>query len=138
MTLFSYSSSLYISTVQSDPSCSWLFLYTYCFLSFLTPSSFFNGMLAVSQPGAPNCYTLFCLISLALFVSRNLTLIHLLLFESLHSLLCDLITPTPGLAFSFLMPRTLAAASSLPSVRAYPSRNFLPPLFFHLSPSLIM
>ena len=43
----------------------------------LTPSGIFNGMLEVSEPGAPNYYTLFYLILLTLFVSRNLTLIHL-------------------------------------------------------------
>ena len=37
-------------------------------------------MLGVSEPGALNCYTLFRLIPLTLFVSRNLTLIYLLLF----------------------------------------------------------
>ena len=51
---------------------------------------------------------------LTLFVSRNLKLTHLPLSGSLDSLLCDLIVPTPGLAFSLLMPRTLAAASSFP------------------------
>ena len=34
-------------------------------------------MLRVSKPGALNCYTLFRLIPLTLFVSRNLTLIYL-------------------------------------------------------------
>ena len=68
-------------------------------------------MLAVFEPGALNCYTFFCLILLTLFVSRNLTLTHLSLSGSLNSLLCDLIAPTPGLAFSLLIPRTLAAAS---------------------------
>ena len=75
----------------------------------LTPSGFFNGMLEVSEPGALNCYTFFRLIPLTLFVSRNPTLIHLPLSESLNSLLCDLIAPTPSMPFSFLMPR---AASS--------------------------
>ena len=63
------------------------------FLS-LTPSGFFNGMLEVSEPGALNCYTLFRLIPLTLFVFRNLTLIYLPLSESLDSLLCDLIAAT--------------------------------------------
>ena len=56
-------------------------------------------MLRVSKPAAPNFYTLFCLIPLTLFVSRNLTLSHLPLFRSLDSLLCNLIAPTPGLVF---------------------------------------
>ena len=38
----------------------------------------------------------------------------------------------------FLMTQTLAAASSLTSGRAYPSLNFLPPLFLRLTPLLIM
>ena len=50
---------------------------------------FFNGMLAVSEPGALNCYTLSCLIPLNLFVSKNLTLTHLPLSGSLGSLLCN-------------------------------------------------
>ena len=48
-------------------------------------------MLDVSELGILNCYTLFRLILLTLFVSRNPTLIHLPLFGSLDSLLCDLI-----------------------------------------------
>ena len=43
----------------------------------LTPLGFFNGMLQVLEPGALNYYTLFYLILLTLFVSRNLNLIHL-------------------------------------------------------------
>ena len=53
-------------------------------------------------------------------------------------LLCVLIAPTPGLAFSLVMPRTLAAALSFSSGRAYPSLNFLPPLFLRLISILIM
>ena len=56
----------------------------------------------------------------------------------LDSLLCVLIAPTPGLAFSLLMPHTLAATSSFSSGRAYPSLNFLPFLFPRLIPTLIM
>ena len=52
--------------------------------------------------------------------------------------LCVLIAPTPGLAFSLVMPRTLAAALSLSSVRAYLSLNFLPPILLRLIPTLIM
>ena len=104
----------------------------------LTPSEFFNGMLVVSETGAPNCYTFFCLILLILFVSRNLILIHFPLSGSLNSLLCNLVAPTPGLAFSLLLPHMLAASSSYLSGRAYPSLNFLPPLFLCLTPTLIM
>ena len=71
-----------------------------------TPSRFFNGMLGVSKPGALNFYTLFCLIPLTLFVSRNLTLIHLPLFGSLDSLLCDPMAPTPVLLFFLLMSQS--------------------------------
>ena len=78
----------------------------------ITSSGFFNGMLAVSKPGALNYYTFFRLILLTLFVSRNLTLTHLPLSGFLDSLLCNLIAPTPGLAFSLVMPRTLEAVSS--------------------------
>ena len=56
-------------------------------------------MLGVSKPGALNCYTLFRLIPLTLFVSRNLTLIYVPLSGSLDSLLCDPMTPTPNLVF---------------------------------------
>ena len=42
------------------------------------------------------------------------------------------------LAFSLLMPRTLAAASSFSSGRAKSSLNFLPPLFLRLIPTSIM
>ena len=86
-------------------------------------------MLGFSEPGALNFYALFRLISLTLFVSRNLTLIHLPFSKSLDSSLCNLIAPITGLAFILLMPRTLAATSSFSSGRAYPSRNFLPPFF---------
>ena len=119
-------------------SCSWLFLFTSCFFfPSLTPSGFFNGMLGVSEPGALNCYTLFRLIALTLFESRNLILIHLPLFGSLDCLLCDLIAPTIGLVFFLLMSQTLAAALSFSSGRVHPSLNFLPPLFLRLNPTLI-
>ena len=103
VTSSSNSSSWYTSTAQSVPlllmlhspsnlssfrplcifslttaSCSGLFLFTSCFFfPSLTPSGFFNGMMGISEPGALNCYTLFRLIPLTLFVSRNLTLIYL-------------------------------------------------------------
>ena len=93
--------------------------------SYLTVPGFFNGMLAVSEPAALNCNIFFCLIPLTLFLSRNLTLIHLSLTRTLEFLLCFLIAPTPGLAFSLMMPRTLVVASPSSSGRAYPSPNFL-------------
>ena len=65
----------------------------------------------MSEPGALNYYTLFRLILLTLSVSRNLTLTCLSLSGSLDSLLCDLIAPTSGLAFSFLISYMLVAAS---------------------------
>ena len=108
------------------------------FKYLLSPSGFFNGMLEVFEPGALNYFAFFRLILLTLSVSRNLILTHLPLSGFLDSLLCVLNAPTPGLAFSLLMPRTLAAASSFSSGRAYPSLNFLPPLFLRLTPTLIM
>ena len=109
--------------------------YTSCFLSPLTLLGFFNGILGVSELGALNFYTSFCLIPLTLLVSRNQTLINFPRFGSLDSLLCDLIAPTSGLAFFLLKTCTLAAASSFSSGRAYPSLNFLPPFFLCLTPT---
>ena len=108
------------------------------FLAPLIPSGFSNGILAFSEPEALSCYTFFRLIPLTLFVSRNLTLTYLPFSGSLDSLLCDMIAPTPSLAFSLLMPRSLAVASSFSSVKAYPSLNFLPVLILCLTPSLIV
>ena len=113
-------------------------LHLLLFLPLLTPSGFFDGMLAVSEPGALNCHTFHHLIPLTLFVPRNPILTHLPLSGFLDFLLCDLIAPTPGLAFYLLMPHTLVAASSFSSSRAYLSLNFLPPLFLCLTPTLIM
>ena len=46
--------------------CSWLFLFTSCFLfPSLTPTGFFNGILWVFKPGALSWYTLFRLILLS-------------------------------------------------------------------------
>ena len=81
----------------TSASCSWLFLYTSCFLFPLTPPGFFNGMLVVSEPEALNFYTIFRLTPLNLSISKNLT--HLPLSRILDSLLCNLITPTSDLAF---------------------------------------
>ena len=98
----------------------------------------FYGMLEVSKPKVLNFYTLLHLIPLTLFVSTNLTLIHLTLSGSLDTLLCDLITLTPGLAFSLPMPSTLAAVSSYSSGRAYSSLNFLFILSLRLTSTMIM
>ena len=108
------------------------------FLFPLTPSRFFNGMLEVFKPGTLNCFTFFYPIPLTLFVSRNPILTPLSLFGSLDSLLCVLIAPNPGLAFSLVMPRTLAAASLFSPGRAYLFLNFLPPLSLCLILTLIM
>ena len=104
----------------------------------LTLSGFFNGMLEVSKPGAPNYFIFYHPIQSILSASRNPILTLLLLSGFLDFLLCVLIAPTPGLAFSLLIPRTPAAASSFSSGRAYPFLNFLPPLFLRLIPTLIM
>ena len=109
--------------------CSWLSFYASCFLSPLTLSGFSNGMLAVFKPEALNCFTFFHPNLLILSVSRNPILTHLPLSEFLDSLLCILIAPTPGVAFSLIMPHMLAVASSFLSGRAYLSLNFLSPLF---------
>ena len=113
-------------------------LYLLLLLPSLTPSEFFNGMLEVSELGALKCYTLFCLIPLTLFVSRNLILIYLPLSGSLDSLLCDLIAPTPSMVFFLVISQMLAVVSSFLSGRAYPSLSFLLPFFLHLTATLIM
>ena len=92
----------------------------------------------VSEPGALNYNIFFRPIPLTLSVSRKLILTHLPLSGSLDSLLCNLIAPTPGRAFSLLISRTLAAASSFSSGRSCPSLNFLPPLSLRLTSTLIM
>ena len=65
-----------------------VFLYPY-FPFPLKPLGLFNGMLEVFVPGAPNCYTLSCLVMLTLFDFKNLTLTHLPLSGSLGSLRSD-------------------------------------------------
>ena len=95
----------------------------------LTLSGFFNGMLEVFEPGALNCFTFFYPILSTLSAFRNPILTPLPLSGFLGSLLCALIAPTPGLAFSPPIPRTPAAALSFSSGRAYPFLNFLPPFF---------
>ena len=104
----------------------------------LTLSGFFNGMLEVFEPGALNYFTFFRPIQSILSASRNPILTHLPLSGFLDSLLCVLIAPTPGLAFSLLIPRTPATALSFLSGRAYSFLNFLPPLFLRSIPTLIM
>ena len=71
-------------------------------------------------------------------VSRNPILTHLPLSGFLDSLLCVLIAPTAGLAFSLQMPPTLVAAVSFSSGRTYPFLNFSPPLFLCSILTLIM
>ena len=104
----------------------------------LTLSGFFNEMLEVFESGALNYSTFSCFILSTLSASRNPILTHLSLSRFLYYLLCVLIAPTPYLAFSLLMPRTLLAVSSFSSGRAYPFQNFLPSLFLRLIPTLIM
>ena len=96
----------------------------------LTLLWFFNGTMEVFEPGALNYSTFSRLILSILSAFRNSILTLLPLSEFLVSLLCVLIVPTPGLAFSLLIPRTLVATSSFSSGRAYLSLNFLPPSFF--------
>ena len=67
-------------------------------LLLLTLSGFFNGMLAVFESGALNCFIFSRPIPLILSASRNLILTHLPLSGFLDSLLCVLIAHTPGLA----------------------------------------
>ena len=86
----------------------------------LTLSGFFNGMLEVFEPGALNYFTFSRPILSISSASRNPVLTHLPLSGFLDSLFCVLIAPTPGLVFSLLMPRTLAAALPFSSGRTYP------------------
>ena len=95
-------------------------------------------MLEVFEPGALNYFTFSRSILLTLSASRNPILNYFPLSGFMDSLLYVLIAPTPCLAFSLLMPRTLAAALSFSSGRAYPFLNFLHPLFLRLIPNLIM
>ena len=141
-TVTSDSSDTYTSTLRfvSSPSPSSLAPgcpSTPTFSSPLTHSGFVNEMLAVSEQGALNYYTFFRPIPLTLSVFRNPIFTHFL-SRFLGVMLCDLIAPTPGLAFFLVMPRTLAATSSSSSGRTYLSLNFLPPLFLRLIPTLIM
>ena len=66
--------------------CSWLFFYSSCFLSLLTLSGFFNGILEIFRPGALNYFIFFRPILLTSFESRNQILTHLLsVFSALRS-----------------------------------------------------
>ena len=109
-------------------------------LRLLTLSGFFNEMLEIFEPGALNYFTFFLPIQSTLSASRNPILTPLPVSGFLDFLLCVLIAPTPGLAFSLVMPRKLAAALSFSSSRGYPSWNFLTPLSLSLRsiPTLIM
>ena len=118
--------------------CSWLSFCASCLLSPLTLLGFSNGMLEVFEPGVLNYFTFSrpTLSTLSAFMNPILT--HLPLSEFLDSLLCALIAPIPGLAFFLVMPHSPAAVSSFSSGRAYPSLNFLPPLFLRSISTLIM
>ena len=89
----------------------------------LTLSGFFNGMLEVFEPGALNYFTFFRPILSTFSAFRNPIFTPFSGFVG--SLLCALIAPTPGLAFSPPIPRTLAATLSFSSGRAYLFLNFL-------------
>ena len=96
----------------------------------LTLSGFFNGMLEVSEPGALNYFTFFRPIQSILSAFRNPILTVFPLSGFLDFLLCVLIAPAPSLAFSLLIPRMPAAASSFSSGRAYPFQTFYLLSFF--------
>ena len=131
---------LYISSLCSPTTVprSWLSFYTSWLLSPLTLSGFLNGMLEVFEPGALNYFTFFCPILSTLSAFRNPILTPLPFSGFLDSLLCTLIAPTPGLAFSLPIPRTLAVELSFLSSRAYLFLNSLPPLFLRLILTMIM
>ena len=133
-------SAHYISSPAAPPPttvpCSWLSLCASTPL--LTLSGFFNRMLEIFKSGALNYSTFFCPILSTLSAFRNAILTPLPLSGFLDSLLCILLAPTPGLAFSLLISRKLAAAWSFSSGRTYLFLNFLPPLFLRLIPTLIM
>ena len=59
-------------------------------------------------------------------------------FQFLDTLLCNLIALTFDRTFFLPITCTLAVVSSFSSGRAYPSLNFLSPLFLCLIPTLIM
>ena len=104
----------------------------------LTLSWLFNGMLEVFEPGALNYFTFFHPILSTLSAFRNPILTLLPLSGFLDSLLCVLIAPTPGLAFSLLMPRTPSGGVVSFVRQGLFFSEFLPPLFLRLIPNLIM
>ena len=111
--------------------------YASCLLSPLTLSGFSDGMLEVFEPGALTYFTFFRPILLTLSASRNPILTHLPLFEFLDSLLCVLIAPTPGLAFS--PDATHASGGVVTFVRQGLFFSELStPFFLRLIPTLIM
>ena len=117
--------------------CSWLSLCTPCFLSpWLSQGFLMECWRSSSQE--QHYFTFYRPTLSTSSVSRNPILTHLYFSGFPGSLLCVLIAPTPGLAFFLLMPRTLAAALSFSSGRAYLFLNFLPPFFLRLIPTLIM
>ena len=167
MTSSSDSSSLYTSTAQSGPpllmhyycpilafkhliplpltsyflttaSCSWLFLYTSCFL--FPPDSLRVLQWNAGGLRVRSTELLRFILShpVDLICIHESILIHPPLSGFLDFLLCDLIAPTPGREFFLLMSHTLASASSFSSDRVSPSLNFLPPLFLRLTFTLIM
>ena len=113
--------------------CSWLSLYASCLLS-----SVFQWNAGGLRARSTELLHFLSTILLTLSVSRNPILTHFPLSGILDSLLCVLLPPTPGLAFSLVMPRTLAAVSSFSSGRAYFFLNFLSPLFLRSVPTLVM
>ena len=102
---------LYLLPLPSHhrPSFLAILLYLLPPLLPLTLSGFFNEMLEVFEPGALNYFTFFRPILSTLSAFRNPILTHLPPSEFLDSLLCPLIAPTAGLAFSPPIQRTLAA-----------------------------
>ena len=114
------------SLIPLPPTSYLLHLHFYHRLMFLAvslhlllpfPPDSLNGMLGVSEPKTLKLYTFLSSHPVDLICIHISTSIHLPLSRFLDSLLCDLITPTPGLAFSLMMPHTLAAASSFLSGR---------------------
>ena len=132
--------TLYLLSLHPHHRLMLLAASLYLLLPLRLPNSFrvLQRSAGVLEPGALNCYILFRLIPLTLFVSRNLTLIYVPLSGSLNFLLCNLIAAAPNVVFFLLMLQTLAAASSFSSGRVYPSLSFLSLLFPHLTPTLIM
>ena len=132
-------SAHYISSPSAPPPSSLALGYPSALPASSPPlplSGFFNGMLEVFEPGALNYFTLSSPILSTISAFRNPILTPLSGF--MDTLLWVLIAPTSGLAFSPLIPRTLAAALLFSSGRAYLSLNFLPPLFLCLILTLIM